>query len=214
MISERKNHMTFSREENPYNLTWPEWIEKWWKWCAPYPLASNPASDPTGKICGKNQNEPRVWFLAGTFGGYASRHCTVTGEKGILFPLVNDLISSAEYSQLKTDQDLHDYARADLNTAHSLRASIDGTELPYLERCRVHTRVFDLNVFIPGRGTVMTSAVSDGYWVFVHSLQQGHHKILFGGKKAKFDEIQNRTDDGNIEIPTFQVSVSYDLVIK
>ena len=52
-----------------------------------------PIEDMTGKHCAKNQNEDKIWFLAGTYGGTVHRNCVIPNGRAIFFPVVNDLIS-------------------------------------------------------------------------------------------------------------------------
>ena len=94
--------------------------------CSTEPEESNPVDDKIGEFCNKNQNDPNVWFLAGTFGGKAERTCTIPVGKAILFPIINDLISFAEYTHLKTESELRSYAKSDLDEATIYKAIVDG----------------------------------------------------------------------------------------
>lgn len=60
----------------PYGLTYGEWTAKWWQWTLSTPKDVNPGGDTTGKNCALKQSGP-VWFLSGTFGGSATRVCTI-----------------------------------------------------------------------------------------------------------------------------------------
>jgi hypothetical protein len=61
---------------------------RWWTWAASEPEETSPVADDDGSECERNQ--PRdVWFLAGTFGGHATRACTVPSGRPIAFPVVN-----------------------------------------------------------------------------------------------------------------------------
>ncbi|TXS16481.1 signal protein [Streptomyces sp. adm13(2018)] len=61
---------------------------RWWSWAASEAEGTNPVADMDGRSCARNQ--PRdVWFLAGTFGGWAGRACEVPGGRPIAAPVVN-----------------------------------------------------------------------------------------------------------------------------
>jgi hypothetical protein len=52
------------------------------------PKETNPAVDETGKNCDREQFNPNLWFLEGTFGGKAERKCTIPTTRAIFFPLL------------------------------------------------------------------------------------------------------------------------------
>ncbi len=62
---------------------------EWLRWVIGQPFDENPVNDPSGALCGVDQDGP-VWFLAGTFGGPAERECTIPAGKQLFFPLVNN----------------------------------------------------------------------------------------------------------------------------
>lgn len=206
--------MMFSRKSKPYGISWKEWAAAWWIWCSLEADESNPAADETGKYCARNQNYPNTWFLAGTFGGTAVRHCIVPNSKSILFPIVTNRISFAEHSYLRTKEELRKYARSDLDHATICEASVDGQKLRNLQSYRVRTDLFHFSG--PETETRKWSpascqAISDGYWVYLRPLDTGEHKIKFVGEKLRFDEIS--IDNHSEDKPKFRVDVSYLLTI-
>jgi hypothetical protein len=204
----------YSRESKPFGRSWEDWSAIWWQWCSNEPEKSNPVIDKTGEFCNKNQNDPDVWFLAGTFGGKAERTCIIPARKAILFPIINDLISYAEYNHLKTELELRSYAKSDLDEATVYKATVDGVELQNLQNYRVQSRLFSF-IILPDDPTEIpagpTFGVSDGYWVFLRPLSIGQHTIHFTGEKLKFDEIQH--SNYTAEKPKFRVEVKYDLAV-
>jgi hypothetical protein len=143
----------YKRNSKPQGKSWEKWAEIWWKWCYSEPHAASPASDTTGILCCKNQIYPETWFLAGTFGGAARRVCEMPSKRSIFFPIVNDLISFAEYPQLLTEYDLCKYARKDLDTTTLLNVSIDGVELSSLHNYRARSEIFEINLPLPSAYT-------------------------------------------------------------
>jgi hypothetical protein len=206
--------LLYSRAESPFGQSWEKWVESWWKWCYYNPYGKSPAEDCTGKLSSKGQVSDDVWYLAGTFGGKAQRTCKVPNGMSIFFPIINDLISFHADPHLKTESDLHAYAKADLDHTTLLCARIDGCELQNLKSYRVHSSLFQimLPVEVGRSAPVRTQAVSDGYWIFLKPLPPGEHKIEFIGEKLEFDRL---TQDGApIEnLPKFHVEVKYTIQV-
>jgi len=203
----------YPRRSKPLGKSWTDWIASWWRWCFAADVAMSPAADTTGQMCRKNQNDPNVWFLAGTFGGNAKRKCVMPRGKSILFPIVNDLISYAEYGNLVNERDLRRYAKDDIDTATVYSCTIDNTDLHGLEKYRIHSGLFDLT--IPLSGTMMrtrTEAISDGYWIFLKPLTIGEHLIFFKGEKSLYDDNQYFGYKG--EHGKFKVGVEYNISVS
>src|SRR4051812_24180263 len=53
-----------------------EWGAAWWQWAFSFPADRSPVTDPDGRFCAEGQSG-KVWFLAGTTGGTATRTCTI-----------------------------------------------------------------------------------------------------------------------------------------
>ena len=122
------NPGVFSTESTPYGKPYSNWTGEWWQWWLSNTAANNPAADPTGAMCAKNQNGI-VWMLAGTMGGSAERTCTIPTGKAILFPIIGSECSYAEYPNAKSDSELETCAQADNNDVAHLEATVDGRNL-------------------------------------------------------------------------------------
>lgn len=205
--------LIYERQHSPFGKSWEEWAALWWQWCSAEPDDNSPVADTTGELCGKNQTQPHVWFLAGTFGGKAERTCTIPANKSIFFPIINDRISYAEHNFLANEVDLRSYAKSDLDKASTYTTLVDGKELRNLKNYRVQSKLFDFSMPLDGsNGHRMchSQGISDGYWVFLRPLSVGRHTIRFVGEKLKFDEMQN----SNEKEEKFRVEVIYRLIVK
>jgi hypothetical protein len=210
----------YSRYEKILGNSWEEWAARWWNWVIELEKRDkSPCIDPIGSICENNQFFSEIWFLAGTHGGKAFRNCTVPINKSLFFPIINDLISFAEYDSLKSESDLIEYAKADLDTTTVVMANLDNYELQDLDLYRVRTNLFDidypLNELDPTNGlrlTKRTKAISDGYWVCLKPLSPGKHLISFKGEKLAFDELYNNKN--LVDQPKFSLEVEYDITVK
>ena len=175
---------TFSTNSKPYGLTYTDWTAKWFQWLLSIPENSNPSNDETGRNCSINQNDPNVWFLAGTGGGRAERTCTIPAGKAILFPIINVECSYAEFPNLKTESELRACAKSDQDKVTNLEASIDGMKIQDLNKYRIQSVLF--NVTLPtnnilGQKAGITEAVADGFYILLQPLPAGNHEIHFSG---------------------------------
>ena len=177
----QSNRLTYKPDENPFGKTWEEWSAEWWKWCLSLPRSQNPITDTTGENGSYNQRDD-VWFLAGTFGGFAERTCEIPSRKAIFFPISCNETSYAECPNFKTEAELRAFAKADIDQVKTLMATVDGQRLPSSDLRRVRSPMFDLalpegNVLGVAAGN--TRSASDGYWVFLKPLPVGRHEIHF-----------------------------------
>jgi hypothetical protein len=183
-------------QSNPYGMTYGEWSARWWQWILSIPTSVNPLLDPTGADCGQGQLGP-VWFLAGTFGGSASRACTIPAGKSILFPILNAECSTVEGNGT-TDKALRACAMGLIDHATKVEADIDGRSLvdltgtPPVSPFRVQSPLF--NFTLPSDNILgitnpdpnPSPSVSDGYWIILAPLSVGEHIIHFRGEVPVF----------------------------
>src|SRR5262245_5566769 len=65
---------------------------QWWRWIREQPITGNPNFDPTGDDAANGQPRADVFFVAGSFGGTATREFTVPAGAALFFPLLNNLV--------------------------------------------------------------------------------------------------------------------------
>ena len=71
----------------PYPPGSPEELPaRWVQWVASSSGRRNPVADRKGRHAADNQPAD-VWFLAGTFGGRATRHCVVPADRPLFIPV-------------------------------------------------------------------------------------------------------------------------------
>jgi hypothetical protein len=181
--------LLYSRESRPFGKTWEEWAALWCNWLLSLPKNVNPSLDETGQNCSQNQQNPNVWFLAGSFGNLApiTRFCRIPKHMAILFPILEKEDSFAEDIDLRTEAELRYRAKEFMDRVRRLEVVVDGIKLQGLNKYRVQSSVFDLHfptncVYDVQPGS--TRAVCDGYWVFFRPLSEGYHKIQFSGEVA------------------------------
>jgi hypothetical protein len=173
-----------------------ELVSQWTNWLVAEPIATNPAFDPDGRFCDRNQRGP-VWFLASTFGGVVNRTCEVPGGKAIFLSLGGVFVSFApEFpaagdpcSQMATALER---VRCDVNNdvpvapGTSLQATLDGEPVEDLFAFRAQSQPggFTLRVpnpsFLTDLGVASgdrSLAVADGYFLLLKPLRPGTHTL-------------------------------------
>jgi len=185
-----------SPKSKPYGRTYGEWGAEWWKWIYSIPSGVNPALDPDGSQCAINQSGP-VWFLAGTFGGNATRHCTIPAGTAIFFPLfdyIDDYPCPDDWHfEPAPGQSIEAFliadAKAVVDNVTNLVADLDDRPFANLFSYRAHSMLFPFTAAVSlqqaGIDACITGspqlAVADGYWLLLKPLSRGEHTLHFGG---------------------------------
>lgn len=173
-----------------------ELTEDWWQWVLNTqagPLDENgvpsthPMFDTTGDYAGTN-NDGSVFFLAGSFGGDATREFALESGTPILIPLLNNL--ALQYTGAG-EKGVANHMLADWKTdVTDLFLVIDGIPVDNLQADLVRTDRFGGEVqagsladFFGLSGDIEPSK-SVGYWTVVDGLSEGTHTLTFGGSTA------------------------------
>jgi hypothetical protein len=174
-------NLVFDAGSNPYDMPFAEWTGKWWKWIRSFPSDTSPASDTTGEFCSISQPYPNVWFLAGTYGDSVTRTCTIPFGKALFFPIISSYFSFAGDPHLKSEDELLEAAKKDIDTVKQLEIVVDDATFGQLDQFRVGGGPFD-DVF----EGVETKFASDGFWIFLKPPKIGNHTIHFVGENIDF----------------------------
>jgi hypothetical protein len=168
----------------PFGLPYANWSELWWQWALSIPGNESLVNDKTGEFCSIGQDNPNVFFLAGSGGGAVERTCTVPAGKGILIPVLNAEYSYAEFPDLKTESDLRNAVHADMDGARNMRLIVDGVGIKDPSRFRVDSHLFNFSTpqgGLFGLNDVDSQGVSDGYYVMLKGLKPGSHDVRWSG---------------------------------
>ena len=192
----------FSPDMEVYGRTYTEWIVRWWQWLLSIPREHSPATDTLGLNASQNQDDPHVWFLAGTFGGHAERKCIIPRGKAIFMPIINYECSLAGSPGICNDFELESRCKSEIDDIMDVTFEIDGFLISDLSPYRARSPLFNVHLiennifnFAPGH----TKMITDGFWIFLKPPTIGRHSIVtFGSCRT-----------GKIMIGT-----SYDLIIK
>lgn len=169
----------FPPTSRPYGISFSEWSIRWWRWLLSIPKDINPINDNTGEFNRQWQNDPKVWFLAGTFGGSTIRKCTIPYGKAILFPIINYEASFADEPLLTERHQLENKCKQEIDNIGKLYCNLDGIDIN-LSEYRIHSEAFEIDLPVDNCLLVKaghTLMASDGYWLFLHPLARGTHVI-------------------------------------
>lgn len=142
-------------------------VTRWWEWAAAAPEETNPISDPDGRHCAANQPGD-VWFLAATFGGEATRSCTVPAGRQLFAPVINQVCSPD--------------IRCEINEP-SFTATLDGEPLRVIA---VDNDPFTVAGVADNPVTFEAAPVelvATGFWVRFGPLGAGQHTVVLEGSE-------------------------------
>lgn len=178
---------------NAFGTSYAELGAAWLEWALAAPIATNPILDPDGSYAAMGQSG-KVWFLAGTSGGPATRSITVPTGTALFFPIVNSFwVNTPEFGDPPWSAEQEAFARsyiaADIDTAVGLVLEIDGKSYAVTPEYRVPSTVGNCvlpvdNLFVYFGFAVLPGpheCVVDGYWALLPPLSVGEHTVRFAG---------------------------------
>ena len=191
--------MTFLAEASPkplpsnsnaYGDGYGELTADWLEWILAIPLPNNPLFDQDGGDAAIGQFG-KVWFLAGTTGGAATRTVTVPVGTALFFPIVNFFwVNTPEFGDPawspEHEASVRELLAATVDTAQNLILEIDGRTVANLDSLRVSGAVGactlpDDSILGVPLDPVPHECVADGYWALLPPLSVGNHTIHFAG---------------------------------
>jgi hypothetical protein len=206
---------TLPPESNAYGKGYAQLAAEWLEWLLAIPAASSPLLDPDGAFAAVGQSG-KVWFLAGTVGGPATRSVTVPTGTALFFPIVNFFwLNTPEYGDPPWSPDQAKHVKDDILTpvvdaAHGLILEIDGRTVQNVDSLRVYSElgectVPDDNIFGAPFDPVPHACVADGYLALLPPLSAGNHTIHFAGGIAAVPPYQ--------PVP-FSLDVTYHITVR
>jgi hypothetical protein len=196
--TEKERELIFGPQDKPYGMTYGQWTVRWWQWLLALPKENNPAIDDTGANAAASQDDPNVWFLAGTFprAGVPHRLCKIPEKKAVLFPTINYEANLLQDRMFDDECKLKEHVKSDVDDIVYNHCVIDGVELP-VYRIMSDPILFPISIaeripytvggsdeFQINEKMCFTRAVSDGYWIFLKPLERGQHELHFAGACA------------------------------
>jgi hypothetical protein len=173
------NPGVYSKDSKPYEISYGEWLAKFWTWFIQIPADVHPREHYTPERCATAQSGP-VWFLSDILADKEERNCEIPSGKAILLPILNGICWSDESDPIPmSDQDLIKCAKEG-NEYGVISATIDGREIKELNSYRAESPFFNItvpenNIFnnMPG----VWKAKVDGFFLFLEPLPPGNHTL-------------------------------------
>jgi hypothetical protein len=180
LINAADNSLLYSKDSNPYSISYGDWIATWWQWNIGIPPAQHPRDHFSPQTCTTDQAGP-VWFLPDILSGKEDRSCTMPSGKAILVPLLTGFCDDDNTDPaVKTDEGLRKCAMAG-NEYGILSAKLDGVDLQNLDQYRMQSNFFNLTVpkdnfcnCVPGT----FKSTADGFFIFLKPLSVGKHDLV------------------------------------
>lgn len=177
----------------------------WWQWAFSMAEAESPVLDEVGTFCSVNQAGP-VWFLAGGYGSSRiDRVCEVPAGRHLFFPIINviqvlypatDADCPALQAEAATNNDRFVY----------LKVFLDGAALDQPDRYRIASATcFEPFARTPAYAAAPKDALAatDGFWIMLHPLPPGAHRLDFRAFYTNPDEA----------LGEMVQNISYDLTV-
>lgn len=175
-------------DESYAGLTRGEWDARWWQWATSMPEEINPNFDPTGERCGYGQFGPVFFTPAGLApspdDGAAPIRCVVPEGTGLFVSLGGTECSTVEPPPYfgRNEAELRECAALQSDTFTSVEATVNGVDLPDIERYRTDSPLFTLNFpednfFGVPEGAALS--VSNGYSLLIAPPPPGEYDLTF-----------------------------------
>lgn len=178
----------FLEDAEPFGKSYRDWAAEWTQWSYSIPASVHPLADVGGDYCAVGQRG-RAWFLGGTFGGAATRICTIPAETGVFFPIITLACDNVGANPPLNIAGLRNLCASYLQSP-VYEAQLDGVAINNLNRYRVRSSVFSYSVsddnlygYPPG---VVYPSVADGYFLMLKPLSPGQHTLHIHGGLPQF----------------------------
>ena len=181
-------------QANPNDLSYAEWVERYWQWSLSFPATANPAADTAPPE--SNQSGP-VWFLPSVTGNRTvTRQMSIPAGTSLFFPALSVFWNNADCPEntTMTEEELLELANGQWDAFASITACViddvpvKGLEDPQETPYRVQTDLFyvtvaDHNNIIAATGTPCfpdggtIDMVSVGAFLMIKPLSVGQHTV-------------------------------------
>ena len=219
----------FSVDSSPYDKSYQQWMEDWWKWYVSVDKQHSPnfeglVDNHMQVECSYNQNTSspvfNLWFINPDRGQVVEESCNIPQGKAIAVPIDLGLMDYNDPKvSVKTEDNLARIVKESNIYPNKFDITLDGTPINFTndESNRVSTNLF--NVTLPqnniwyDEGVANLPAVADGWILVLKPLPPGEHVLKYtGGYRDHRSDPSIPTGQGNKD-PYIQ-EVTYRLLVK
>jgi hypothetical protein len=167
-VSSVMSQLLYSFDDRPHGKSWSDWTILWWKWRLPLSSSNDPQY---------HQYDRDVVFLPYSFVEYNENVLILPAGKDLFFPTITAINSDREDHKMKTDQDLIQWSKEDVDKVAKREATLNGQRLESIPVC---SEPFNAEYPTCNRWKVTpgpSRAICSGYWTFIHGLSAGKYDI-------------------------------------
>lgn len=181
-VAASSNYTIFTKDSAPFDISYREWIGKWWIWWMGIPNDLHPTNNYSDfERCATMQNGP-VWFLPDIIPGVGEVkvNCVIPGDKAILLPLTTTICEQG--GEPLSESELSECADNILTPVSNIMVSVDGKKV---DVSRSYDKSDFFNVTFPNDpvafwGEIQPGTykgIATGYFLFLSDLAHGQHII-------------------------------------
>ncbi len=184
---------------SPYNKTYEERVEDFWKRLVEIPKPENPIDNAETKCKYTNSlsNSTEILYVIPHGSGSSITNCSIPAGKGLLLVVLGSVFAQGEgktdpkeYNELSPESlinsaknDADDIEVDEARPLSAVQVTINDTKY-YVADYRINTTLYTANypnnaIFNTGPGIQQVAV--DGYYVITKPLEPGNYKIVFGG---------------------------------
>ncbi|MFB5600267.1 MAG: hypothetical protein ACE5SW_08590 [Nitrososphaeraceae archaeon] len=203
----------FPPESKPYDLTFAEHQENFWKWILAIPANESPVNDRTGEKCanGQSNSNSSVFYLSFNNGGISTRSCEVPAGKGLFIPVMQVEYSEKEVPNASIE-DLRRTVTKDQDSVNSLYLKIGNKEYKFDDLLKYRTQTDVFEVVFPDNGIFgvidggISKAVGDGFYIITEPLTKGNYSVHFKSSLICLDI--------DCAEPNFAQDIKYNIIAR
>lgn len=193
----------FSKNDNPFDISYAEWVERYWMWW----IAVTPEqSEPSNGSCLINRSDSMVMLLNPAIGGEHQLECDISSNEGIMVPSWSGFFENNDKDDEPDNtpvEQLSKLAKEQVNTgAVTSDVKVDGKSVARLDEItdmsnnvlnykvnvmnnftEIYTRPFNItipeNTNLPDQAIGTWPAGAQGWFAFIKPLSIGDHKVSY-----------------------------------
>jgi hypothetical protein len=187
----------YSKNELPFNISYSDWVAKYWNWdySIPFDPQTNTYAGLKDNACLIHKENSMVMLVDTAAGGVWNQNCTISRNEGIMIPIWHAECNAGEKDCLNQPYEgLLKAARGfDLGKIKGL-VKVDNIPVAQLDALDYRTNIMNnvtevntkqFNAIVPNDSHVKNEvygtfpAAAHGWFVFLKPLEPGNHTVYY-----------------------------------